>query len=256
MSTITAAIMTKNEAHDIAACIESVLWMDEVIVLDCGSTDGTQEIVKKYAPKVQLIPTDWPGFGEQSNRCIEMSSSIWCFLLDADERISPELKDEVLQIINSNTDCVAFKIPRLNYFMGRAMIHCLSPKSDQPTRLVKKGQVKYEDFVHPKLVAHGNIGQLYKFLIHYPFQNLKDIMEKANSYSTMGAMKLLEKKVKPGIIKTLAHATWAFIRIYFIKLGFLDGWPGFIIALSNFEGTFYRYAKLMELAAAQTSHAP
>lgn len=246
MTTITAAIMAKNEAHDIEACLQSVLWMDEVIVLDSGSTDGTQEICKKYAPKVKLINTDWPGFGEQSNRCLEMSNSDWCYLSDADERVTPELKEEILQTINSNPTCDVFRIPRLNYFMGRAMIHCLSPKGDQPTRLIKKGTAKFTYIVHQKLVTNSKIGTLHNYMVHYPFRNLAEILEKANSYSTAGVTLLIEKNVKPGIAKTFGHAIWTFIRLYFVKLGFLDGWPGFILAFSGAEGAFYKYAKLIE----------
>jgi len=245
MPTITAAIMTKNEALDIASCIESVLWMDEVIILDSGSTDGTQDICRKY--NVKLFATDWPGFGEQSNRCIEMSNSDWCFLLDADEKVTPELKDDIIQAINNVDNIVAYRVPRLNFFHKRAIKHCLNPKKDTPMRLVKKGFAQYAEIVHPTVKINGKTGMLKNYLLHYPFQNLAELLDKMNSYSTLSAEKLFTKKVKSGVVKALSHAIWSFIKLYFLKGGFLDGWPGLLIAFGNFEGTFYRYAKLMEL---------
>lgn len=258
MPTISASIMTKNEAHDIAACIESVLFMDEIIVLDSGSTDGTQDICRKY-PKVKLIETDWPGFGEQSNRCIEYANSEWCLLLDADERVTENLKNEITKVLQNPADYVAYKTPRLNFFSDRAMVHCLSPKGDQPTRLIKKGFAHYENIIHPKVTISGKVGVLQNYLLHYPLANLEEMIYKTNSYSSISAEKLFSENVKSGIAKTLIHSFWTFFKFYFLKGGCLDGWPGFLLAIGNAEGTFYRYAKLMEKiqkAAPRTPIAP
>lgn len=240
---ISIAIMTKNEADNIAACIESALWADEVLILDCGSTDNTIEICKKYP--VKILNTDWPGFGEQSNHALNTVTYEWCFLLDADERITEELKQEILITINSNSVHKAYQIPRLNFFMGKALRYSLNPNSDLPVKLLKKGSAQFQHGVHPKPIVDGTTGKLKKYLLHYPFKNLTEILNKANYYSSLGATKL-EGHTKPSFLKALLHAKWVFIKIYILKLGFLDGWPGFIIALSNFEGTFYKYAKLVE----------
>lgn len=245
MPTITAAIIAKNEAQDIGECIESVLWMDDIVVLDSGSTDGTQDVVKGYA-KVRLLETDWPGFGEQSNRALSAATSDWCFLIDADERVSPELCEEIKQAINGNSDIAAYRVPRLNFFYGRAMMHSLNPKGDRPIRLIKKGVGHFEEVVHQTAVIDGKVSALKTYLYHFPFRDLKEIIDKNNLYSTLGVEKLIDRGVKGGIIRTFHHALWAFAKSYFIKMGFLDGWPGFIIAFSCFDYTFYRYAKLME----------
>jgi len=246
MTAITVAIMVKNEAQDITDCLASINWANEIIVLDSGSTDGTQEICKKLGAKV--IDTDWPGFGEQSNRALDLTTTEWCLLLDADERVSPELKKEIQQVLHNPQDCVAYKTPRLNFVNNRAITHCLSPKGDQPTRLIKKGYGRFSDIVHPRAIINGKIGVLKNNLLHFPFHNIQEMIEKMNSYSSLSAIKLAAQGKSSGILKSLIHAIWTFIRMYFLKLGFLDGWPGFLIALSNFEGTFYRYAKLKEIA--------
>jgi glycosyltransferase involved in cell wall biosynthesis len=250
-STISIVIMTKNEAEDIPACIDSALWANEVIILDCGSTDNTLEVCKKYA--VTVVNTDWPGFGEQSNRALNIISSDWCLLVDADERIPEKLKQEILSTINSNPVHAVYKLPRLNFFMGQAMWHSLNPKGDLPVKLLRKGLVRFQYEVHPEPVINGSTGKLTNCLLHYPFKNLAELLDKANYYSSLCVAKLEAKNVTPGITKTLFHASWAFFKIYFLNLGFLDGWPGFVVAFSNFEGVFYKYAKLLEKVRAKTS---
>lgn len=247
MTTITATIITQDEAADIAACIESVLWMDEIIILDAKSTDGTQDICRKY-DKVKLIETDWPGFGKQKNRALELATSDWIFSIDADERITPELKAEIIKTINAtNNDYVAYKIPRLNYFSGKVLYHCANKKGDNPIRLIKKNCGNFNDAaVHESIIVNGKTGLLKNHLLHFSYKNLEELITKINSYSTLGAETLSATKAQPHIIKIFGHAFWSFIKIYFIKLGFLDGWPGFLFAFSNFESTFYRYAKLRE----------
>jgi len=246
MPTISTLIITKNEAQNIAACIESVLWTDEIIVLDCGSTDQTQEICKKYASKVKLHENDWPGFGKQKNRALALATSDWILSIDADERATPKLKQEILQKL-ANPKYAAYQIPRLNYFLGKPLKYCYGDKADAPTRLAKRELCRFsDDIIHEKMLIDGAIGKLQNKLEHFSFNSIEDLINKINSYSTLGATKLHANKKKTSYFKALAHGLWAFIRIYFLKLGLLDGWAGFIIAFSNFEGTFYRYVKLIE----------
>jgi glycosyltransferase involved in cell wall biosynthesis len=246
MPTISAIIITKNEAQNIISCIESILWADEIIVLDCGSIDHTQALCKKYAPKVKLHETDWPGFGKQKNRALSLATSDWILSIDADERITPKLKDEILQKLN-DTNFVAYEIPRLNYFLGKPIKHCFGNKKDAPIRLMKKGFCKFsDDIVHEKIIANGSTSKLQNKLNHFSFNSIEGLINKINDYSTLGAIRLYDAKKKTSHPKAFMHAAWIFIKIYFLRCGFLDGWAGFIIAFSNFEGTFYRYVKLLE----------
>lgn len=251
MPTISTIIITKNEEQNIAACIESVLWTDEIIVLDSGSTDKTLDICKKYAPKVKTYAADWPGFGKQKNRALELATSTWVLSIDADERATPELKQEILRKLN-DTNCVAYNIPRLNYFLGRPIKYCFGNNNDAPIRLIKKDCGKFtDDIIHERLIANGPTSKLQNKLQHFSFSSIEELINKINNYSTLGAIKLYETQKKTSYTKAFAHASWIFIKIYFLKRGFLDGWPGFIIAFSNFEGVFYRYTKLLEKSSAK-----
>lgn len=249
MTTITAIIITKNEAKNIEDCIKSLLWMDQIIVFDSGSTDDTIAICEKYGVKV--VETDWQGFGIQKNRALSAATTDWVFSIDADERITPKLQQEISHIINSDHSYIAFKVPRQSFVLNRPVKYCLSSKSDTPIRLFKRGYAKFTDeLVHEKIIPNGNVASLENVLLHFSFPDLATILQKVSLYSSLGAEKLAAKNIKSSIAKTLGHAIWSFIRMYFLKLGFLDGWVGFIIAFGNFEGTFYRYAKLLEKNAA------
>ncbi|MDR1057118.1 MAG: glycosyltransferase family 2 protein [Coxiellaceae bacterium] len=249
MPTISATIITKNEAKHIKDCIESVLWTDEIIILDCGSTDNTQDICKQYIPKVKLYETDWPGFGKQKNRALEFSTSEWVLSIDADERVTPELEVEILQILE-HPQHTAYQIPRQNYFLGKPLKFCCG-NNDTPIRLAKREFCKFsDDIIHEKMIINGRIGRLRKKLKHYSCDSLEELTNKTNNYSTLGALKLNQNKEQGGLVKALLHASWIFIKFYFIRLGCLDGLPGFIIALNNFKGTFYKYTKLSKITSA------
>lgn len=245
MSKIAAIIITKNEEQNIAACIKTVLWADEIIVLDCGSVDKTQDICREYLPKVKLYAADWPGFGKQKNRALALTNSLWVLSIDADERITPELKREILQTVN-NASYVAYKIPRLSYFLGSPIRYCYGDKSDAPIRLIKSGFGTFsDDIIHERIVIIGGaVGQLRNKMLHFSFGDIEQLINKINNYSTLGATKLYHEKTKSSYLKAISHASWAFIKIYFLHRGFLDGWPGFIIAFNNFAEVFYKYAKL------------
>lgn len=251
---ISAIIITKNEAANIAECLVSLQWVDEIVVVDADSSDGTADICRNYGAVVHV--TDWSGFGAQKNKALNLARNVWILSIDADEKVTPLLRDEILQLVKKQRSFdedsyVAYKIPRQNYFYNR-LIKCLSSKHDMPIRLFQKERAMFStDVVHEKVVVNGKVGQLQHHLIHVPFANLEELLDKANTYSSLGVQKLLAKKTRPSIGKTIAHALWTFVKIYFLKRGFLDGWPGFLIAFANFEGTFYRYAKLLEYYALQ-----
>ncbi|MFA6409170.1 MAG: glycosyltransferase family 2 protein [Gammaproteobacteria bacterium] len=246
MPTLSAIIITKNEEEQIAACLDSLSFVDEIIVLDTNSTDKTEEICAKYNAKFSTAP--WQGFGKQKQLALEMASSDWVLSIDADEHVTEELKNEILALLQKPSSVVAYKIPRLTTFYGQAVTHCCNPKKDTPVRLIKRGSARFsDDLVHEKILVDGEIGTLQSQIIHHSFKNLEEILLKTNSYSTLGAEKLNQKGIQGSILKAFGHAIWVFLKIYFFKGGFMDGWPGFLIALGNFEGTFYRYAKLLEM---------
>jgi len=247
---ISTIIITKNAAKYLKQCLDSVLWADEIIVLDCGSSDETVNICKSYGDKLKLYQTDWPGFGKQKNRALKLASSEWILSLDADEVVTPELQREIINIVQKNNDnqVVAYKIPRLTYCFDKPVKYCFGYNKDKPIRLLKKDYGYFsDDIVHEKIIVNGGVGSLNQQIQHFSFSSIEDIINKMHSYSTLSATKLYQKQYKITSVQAFLHAVWIFFRIYVLRLGFLDGYCGFIIALSNFEGVFYKYAKLMEL---------
>jgi len=242
---ISAYIMTYNEADKIEDAIKSVLWADEIIVADSKSTDGTIEIAGKLGATVVQIP--FKTFGQIRNDAIAACSHEWIFSLDADERCTPAAEAEIKSTIQK-PEADAYYIPRRNWFMGRWIKHCgWHPDYRQP-QLFKKGMLTFDSAseVHETHTVHGKVGYLQQDIWQVPFMNLEQVIHKMQRYSSLGAKKIQRERRKSTMFRALLHGIWAFIRIYILKLGFLDGWAGFVLALSNFEGTFYRYAKTIE----------
>ncbi|PCI45017.1 MAG: alpha-L-glycero-D-manno-heptose beta-1,4-glucosyltransferase [Proteobacteria bacterium] len=247
---VSAYIMTYNEIDKIEAAIKSVLWADEIIVADSSSTDGTIEMAESLGATVVQIP--FKTFGQIRNDAIAACTHEWIFSLDADERCTPEAEEEIKATVE-NAQADAYYVPRRNWFMGRWIKHCgWYPDYRQP-QLFKKGALTFdhESEVHETHTIHGKVGYLKKDIWQIPFMNLEQVNHKMQRYSSLGATKLQREGKKVSMGRALSHGIWAFIRIYILKLGFLDGWAGFVLALSNFEGTFYRYAKACNLTKNQ-----
>ncbi len=247
MTQLSITIITKNEASRIEACLRSVAWADEIIVLDSGSTDDTVAICKQYTDKIFI--TDWPGFGAQKNRALEKAAGDWIFSIDADEQISEGLRDEIKVLIKSDAVYSAYAIPRLSSYLGKTLHHG-DWKNDFCVRLFKRGEAQFTaDSVHEKLqVSNKKIGKLKNPLYHATFTSLEQVLEKVNSYSTLSASAKYHKGQRATLFKAIGHGLWAFFRGYILKRGFLDGAEGFMLAVSNAEGTYYRYVKMMYLA--------
>ena len=239
---LSAVIITKNEVEDIEGCLRSIQGVvSEIIVFDSGSTDGTVELCRKLGAKVFV--TDWPGFGPQKNRAIDAASGQWILSLDADERVSPKLSQEIFALLQDNPRHSAFRIPRKSSFCGRFMRHsgwC----PDYVIRLFLKEQGRFEGMVHEKIIHAGTLGTLNHTITHLSIKDIEEALEKLNTYSSAGAQILLKKERKSSILEAFLRGFWMFFRTYFIKLGFLDGREGFVLAIINAENSFYKYAKL------------
>jgi hypothetical protein len=250
-SKISAYILAYNEAKKIEDAVKSVLWADEVVVADSYSEDGTADVAASLGARVVQIP--FTGFGELRNKAIAACSHQWILSLDADERCTDEVKEEIQQIIGSDSFLDAYYIPRKNMFMGKWIKHSgYFPDYRQP-QLFRKGVIVFHpDPVHEGYDLHTSKppGYLVNAIWQIPFMNFEELLRKANRYSSLGALKLEGEGKTSSMVTALLHASWAFMQIFILKRGFLDGWPGFVIALGNFEGTFYKYAKLCEKKAA------
>ena len=245
MSQISVYIICFNEEDKIEAALKSVQWADEIVVADSFSTDNTVAIAESYGAKVVQIP--FKGFGSLRNEAIQACSHSWIFSLDSDERCTRVARDEIRQIIGSADSRDAYYVPRRNFFMGKWIKHAgFYPDYRQP-QLFKKGALRFmDDAVHERyeVVSDKECGYMKAFINQVPFKNLEEMIHKANRYSTLGAEKLQKAGKKSGMITAVLHGLWAAFTMYVLKLGFLDGRPGMIIAFGNFEGTFYKYAKL------------
>lgn len=251
MPTISAIVITKNEAKDIRDCLESIKWVDEIVVLDSGSKDDTLSICHEYTTRV--YQTDWPGFGLQKNRALKKATGDWILSIDADERVPEALKQEIQQAIQQ-TELIGFHLPRQSYYCGRAIKHLRDWRRDAPLRLIKKGCGEFsDDIVHERIIPQGKTSHLQSKLIHLSYQDLEEVLEKVNRYSSDVATLKFKKGKKGGLGKALLHGIWSFLRAYVFGLGFLDGREGFILSVSNAETSYYRYIKLMYLHEKETT---
>lgn len=237
---LSVIIITKNVEADIERCLESVKWAQEIVILDSGSTDKTLEICRCYTS--QIFSTDWPGFGIQKNRALAKASQEWILSLDADEWLSQELQTEIQNIL-SQPLFNSYELQRRSKFLGRWIFYG-DWKNDRVIRLFKKEYAEFTNQnVHEKLLVVGPIGKIRAPLFHEPFKTLDTVIDKLNRYTNASTLDLGHLK-KGSLFKALFHGFWRFFRGYILKLGFLDGKEGFILAVSNAESSYYRYLKL------------
>jgi glycosyltransferase involved in cell wall biosynthesis len=242
---VSAVIITRNEEAMLPACLESVSWADEIIVVDSGSADRTVEIARMQGAKV-IETRDWPGFGAQKNRALDAATHEWVLSIDADERVTPELRDEIRHIVSDGNPMTAYRIPRRSRFCRREMRHS-GWWPDYVVRLFRRDAARFsDDLVHERvLVDSAQCGTLKTPLVHEAIRDLEQVLDKVNRYSTAGAAALAGRGRRATLSGAIGHGLWAFIRTYFLRAGFLDGREGFMLAVSNAEGAYYRYTKLM-----------
>jgi glycosyltransferase involved in cell wall biosynthesis len=243
--TLSVIVITKNEEKSIRDCLESIVWADEIIVVDSGSTDNTIDMCREYTDRILM--TDWPGPGAQRNRAIDMATGDWILALDADEWVTPELKAEIQAVIREPGDKVAFEMPRLSSYCSRYMRHC-GWWPDRITRLFKRGSARFNaELIHDHMIVDGKTGRLSNHLMHESFEDLINVLGKVNRYSTDSAHVMFSHGKKSSLLTAIAHGLWSFVYTYIIRAGFFDGREGFMLAVSNAEGTYYKYLKLMYL---------
>ncbi|MFC1839030.1 glycosyltransferase family 2 protein [Thermodesulfobacteriota bacterium] len=246
MNRLSVYILTHNEEAKIESAIKSVLWADDVVLVDSDSTDSTVSLAKGLGARIVNVP--FKGFGKLRNAAISACIHDWIFSLDADERCTDDVASEIIKIIHEPDSLDAYFIPRRNWFLGRWINYSgWYPDYRQP-QLFRRGAVLYweEDEVHEGYDIKGTAGYLKNPIWQFPFKNLEQFQFKVNRYSSLGSHKLDRRGVRGSMAKAFAHGLAAFLHTYLLKRGFLDGWAGFVIALGNFEGTFYRYVKLLE----------
>ena len=230
---LSIVIITKNEEKFIFDALKSAVFADEVVILDSGSEDETCNIAKEIGARVEQQA--WLGFGAQKNKAVELADNDWVFVLDADERITPELRDEIISTLK-NPQFNGYRIARLNNFFGKNIRHCgLYP--DYSIRLFNRQKGKFNDVpVHESVQIQGNTDKLKNHMLHLAFDTVEEFSNKQKKYAE------LSQKDK-NLIKAFISPIWTFLKIYIIRLGFVEGWRGFIIAKVYAQYTFWKYFK-------------
>jgi len=242
---ISVIVITRNEEDNIVECLQSVAWADEIVVVDSQSTDRTVERAKQFTQKV--IVTEWKGYAEAKNIALSHTTSEWILWLDADERVLPELADEISNMIHSvaNTHG-AFEVARRAYFLGKWMKHS-GWYPGYVVRVFKKDCATFVTTrVHERLEITGTIGRFNNDLVHYTDDTVYHYLDKFNRYTTLAAEDLKERGKKCSIVDLTVRPLYLFVKMYMIRLGFLDGMHGFVLAVLSASYVFVKYAKVHE----------
>ena len=244
---LSVIVIVKNEEDRIADCLSSVADIaDEIIILDSGSSDNTVEICKQYTDKV--FETDWPGYGKQKQRALDKATGDWVLAIDADERLTPELADEIHSALNNNPVEVAFKTQWAVIVFGKQLNYGRSAR--YVLRLFRREGAKFsEDIVHEKVILpEGKVRKLKNRLLHYSIRDYEHLMSKNSLYAWLGGKKRYEKGVTGGgLWGASIRAVLVFIQIYIFRRGFLDGSVGFLMAVMYSQAAFNKYAVLWSL---------
>ncbi len=241
---LSVIIITKNEADCIRHCLESVRFADEIIILDSGSDDNTVALCKEFTD--QVFSTNWQGFGIQKQRALDKATHEWVLSIDADEVVSPALQKEIKQAMET-VAIKGFEIPRLSRYCGKIIKHG-GWYPDYVLRLFKRRKGRFtNDLVHECVIVDGLVKQLTEPLEHDAFVNPDEVLHKINTYSSLGARKLYQQGKRTTLTRAIFKGLWTFIRTYLLKMAILEGRQGLMLAISNAEGTYYKYLKLLDL---------
>ena len=230
---LSVVIISKNEEEFITDAVKSSLFADEVLVLDSGSIDATCEIAQNLGAKV--LHQDWLGFGAQKNKAVELAKNDWVFVLDSDERITDELQLEILNTLK-NPAAEGYHTARLNNFFGKNIRYCgLYP--DYSIRLFSKSKSKFNEVsVHESVQVKGTTAKLKNHMIHLAFDTVSEFTDKQKKYAELS-------QKNRNLFKAFISPIWTFFKIYVIRLGFIEGWRGFVIAKVYAQYTFWKYYK-------------
>jgi len=252
--TISAVLITHNEAENLPDCLASLQdWVDEIVVVDNHSSDDTVRIAQQHGANVLQTP-DWPGFGLQKNRALDLATCDWVLSIDADERVTPELMAEIQSILATEPMLTAYEIPRLSWYCGKFIRHA-GWRPDFVLRLFERDSARFsDDLVHERVVPTGNVGQLKHALLHYSYRNFSQVLHKVNAYSSASAQQAFASRKRSSVAGALGHGAWAFFRTYVLRAGFLDGSHGLALSISNAQTSYYKYLKLWQMAQDLDKH--
>lgn len=245
---ISTVITTLNEERNIADCVESVLWCDEVVVVDSFSTDRTPEVARSYE-KVRFLQRPYMGSASQKNWAMDQTRYEWILILDADERCTPELQAEITALISSAPETDAYTIKRRVYFMDR-VIRFSGWQHDRVVRLVRRGAGRYPNKrVHADMQTKGPAPVLSNPMLHFMIESFHQYLPRIITYGYWGAAQGWKTGRKSGVTEVFWRPVWRFLRMYFLQFGFLDGKAGLVFCMLQAFGTYLKWAFLWEWRA-------
>jgi len=245
MIKISAVIITKNEEQNLKNCLGSLDWVNEIVVVDSGSIDRTLQIAEEFRTKI--IQTEWLGFGKTKQLAVEQASNDWVFSIDADEVVTPELKERILKLLENEMQIPGYRIRRSSFYLQKLIRHS-GWDTDYPKRLFNRKSGKFsDDMVHESVQVEGKMGIIEEPLLHFTYPTIESHIRKMNRYTTIAAEAMFAKGKKVSIFGALVRAKLKFLKMYIIRAGFLDGWAGLILALNSAYGVFLKYLKLWKL---------
>ena len=244
MRRLSVTIIAWNEEERLRACLDSVSWADEIVVVDAESTDKTVQLAREFTDRVWVRP--WPGFALQKNFALDQVTGEWILSLDADERVTPELGRRVNAILRDDGPADGYLIPRRNLFWGAWVRHGgLYP--DHQLRLFRRGAGRFvDDAVHESVRLTGRVEMLAEPLLHQSYRDLEDFVRRSNRYSTLAARDWLRRGRRVGVPDLIMKPLGRFLSMYIVQKGFLDGWRGLVLAVLYAEYVFLRMAKAWE----------
>ena len=240
---LSAAVITRDEEDRLPDCLKSLSFADEIIVVDSGSRDRTVQIAKKFGCRV--FTEDWKGYGPQKNSALEKCENEWVLLLDADERLTPEAAELVAEMLKAPM-AAAYTFKRKNFLHGRWLRHS-GYWPDRQIRLVNRKKGSFRSAIHEKWVTDGPVADLDACIEHYAFSGYSDMLATLDKYSTVIAKELYTSGRRANVFSPIIHGAGMFIKIFIIERGFLDGMDGLVTATTKAGGSFFKYAKLLEL---------
>jgi hypothetical protein len=239
------AVITLNAQSQLGACLKSVAFADEIVVLDCGSSDHTRTVAEQLGAR--FVVGDWPGFGLQKQRAVALAANDWVLCLDADERVGDALRESITAALQGEARHQVWRMARANQFMGRVLRHG-EGYPDWSLRLFHRGHARWsDDAVHEKVLTNEPIGTLSGDLLHESAETLESYLSKQNRYTTLQAQQLAARGETATWARMVASPLVRFAKFYVLKRGFLDGLPGLVhIAIGCFN-SMMKYAKLRAL---------
>jgi len=242
---ISAILITKNEEDNVRDCLASLVFADEIVVVDSGSTDKTEEICRSD-PRVRWFAEEWKGYGPQKNSALDKASAPWVFSIDADERVTEGLAREIAGMDLPSSPVEGYRVPRKSYF-GKRWVRHGGWYPDHTIRLWRKNSGRFADrSVHEVVRLSGSVGTLRGDLLHYTYRDTADFLERMERYAALGAQELRKEGKRAAVFDLVFRPPFTFLKMYLLRRGFLDGALGFRLALLYARYTFAKYSKLRE----------